>query len=67
MINKYGKIVDKDNLKWEWIPYGVEFSNSGFVKSKDESENLIDKYENYCLENEGKFIVDEIDYKPNQL
>ena len=64
-INNYGEILTDENLIWEVLPYGVVYQ-IGYCKSKEESMTLIDRYENYQQEHEGKFIVGETNYEPKQ-
>ena len=60
-----GVIVD-DSTLWDWklLPYGVELNDIGYCKTLPDAKRLIDAYELYMKEQNGDFIIDEIEYKP---
>lgn len=65
-ITKTGVIVDDSKLWiWKLLPYGVELNDIGYCKTLPDAKRLIDAYELYEKEQNGDFIIDEIEYKPN--
>ncbi len=62
-----GEVVDDSKLWiWKLLPYGVELNNIGYCKTLPDAKRLIDAYELYMKEQNGDFIIDEIEYKPNR-
>lgn len=59
-----GVIVD-DSTLWDWklLPYVVE-NGRGYCETLPDAKRLIDAYELLKKEQNGDFIIDEIEYKP---